>query len=180
MAYIKHIPHIMRDIKEYVVLGVAGDPEIEAADNVASSIENNHYLSSLDKDGCTRMETIIRLDDGSSLTLEQRRLAIISKANNTLPYTLYRLKSKLKIMLENDGFDLIMDYSNYHLIIILFIYNKDKFDYIVDGINDEIPCNIRLTIQLEYNSYNYFKIYTYNQLKAWTYKYMKEHNFSGG
>ncbi|MBR4314051.1 MAG: DUF2313 domain-containing protein [Lachnospiraceae bacterium] len=179
MSYIKFIPLEMRDITEYQELGVASDPEFIKATNKREQVLNNHYMSELNEEGCSRLETIIGITDGSSKPVEQRRITILARANNELPYTIYNLKPKLRNLLKNDGFDLVMDYANYHLTIILFIYNSEKFALIKQSIEDEIPCNIRLTVSLQYNSYDFFKRYTYNELKQWTYKYMKEHYFEG-
>ena len=90
----------------------------------------NHYLSLLDEYGCDRMEKIMGIEGNEQLALEMRRLYIITKANNTLPYTIRNLERKIISLLGNKSFSIEMTYNEYNLKIILFVQNFDKIEYL--------------------------------------------------
>ena len=174
MEYIKYIPIEMNEIEEYKEIGEAVNPTFEGVKDDMTSISNNHYLSKLDLNGVERMEKIMDISGMEDKTLEARRLYIITKANNTLPYTIYNLKTKIKSLLENDGFTVYMDYDNYHLTITLFLNNLEKVKYVRDQIEAMVPCNIILEFIILYNQYGTFKKFTYGELKSMTHKEMHE------
>lgn len=181
MEYLRHIPIEMNEITEYKELDKAAKPTFETLDIDLSSIEMNHYLSSLNAEGCSRMEKIMGLDDGEGLDLDSRRLLIISKANNTLPYTIYNLKTKIKTLLGNDAFIMTMDYNNYHLKIVLLVVNFKKLNYVKENIEGMIPCNIILTLLQMVNTYGTFKEkkMTYGDMHKYTHSELRTEYFGG-
>ena len=130
MDYIKYIPNEMKGIKEYNELDKTVNPTISSVKSDMTSISNNHYLSLLDEYGCDRMEKIMGIEGNEQLALEMRRLYIITKANNTLPYTIRNLERKIISLLGNNNFSMEMNYNEYHLKIILFVQNFDKIEYL--------------------------------------------------
>ena len=123
------------------------------------------------------MEKIMGIEGNEQLALEMRRLYIITKANNTLPYTIRNLERKIISLLGNNNFSMEMNYNEYHLKIILFVQNFDKIEYLKEHIEGMIPCNIILDLMVIYNQYKLFKKWTYNDLKSMTHKYMRQHYF---
>ena len=179
MDYIKYIPNEMKGIKEYNELDKAVNPTISSVKSDMASISHNHYLSLLDEYGCNRMEKIMGIEGNEQLALEMRRLYIITKANNTLPYTIRNLERKIISLLGNNNFSMEMNYNEYHLKIILFVQNFDKIEYLKEHIEGMIPCNIILDLIVIYNQYKMFTKYTYGELRTMTHRYMREHYFGG-
>ena len=179
MDYIKYIPNEMKEIKEYNELDKAVNPTISSVKSDMASILNNHFLSSLDEYGCDRMEKIMDIEGNEHLLLEMRRLYIMTKANNTLPYTLRNVERKIISLLGNHNFSLEMNYNEYHLKIILFVQNFNKIEYLKENLEGMIPCNIILELMVIYNQYKLFKKYKYGELRTMTHRYMREHYFGG-
>lgn len=177
MGYIKLIPIEMKDITEYRELAKTGDPEFETAMNEMKNVSDNHYMSTLNEYGCSRLEKIMEITGTAGLSLEARRLLIISKANNSLPYTIYNLKTKIETLLGNDGFIIKMKYNTYHLSVVLFLSNYEKLNYVKENIENMMPANIDFVVELLYNEYGYFKKYKYGELRPMTHRYMREHLF---
>ena len=167
----------MKDIKEYQQLNVASNPTFEEVKSDMSQVANNHFMSLLDEYGCDRLEKIMDIDGNDHLTLEMRRLYIITKANNTLPYTIRNLQRKIISLLGNNNFSIEMTYNDYHLKIVLFVQNFDKIEYIREHIEGMIPCNIILELLVIFNQYSLFTQFTYGELRSMTHKYMREHYF---
>lgn len=174
MDYIKYIPLEMSEILEYKELGDTAMPTLSKIREEMLSVSNNHYLSYLNLSGVERMEKIMDITNMDDKTLEARRLYIITKANNTLPYTIYNLKTKIRAILQNDGFSVTLNYNEYHLTITLFLNNLEKVEYVRDQIEEMIPCNIILDLVILYNQYKTFKTYTYGELKLMTHREMHE------
>lgn len=179
MDYIKYIPNEMKEIKEYNELDKAVNPTISSVKSDMTSILNNHFLSSLDEYGCDRMEKIMDIEGNEHLLLEMRRLYIMTKANNTLPYTLRNFERKIISLLGNHNFSLEMNYNEYHLKIILFVQNFNKIEYLKENLEGMIPCNIILELMVIYNQYKLFTKYKYGELRTMTHRYMREHYFGG-
>ena len=177
MDYIKYIPNEMKDITEYKELDKVANATTLSVKLDMEQVVNNHYFSELDEYGCDRTEKIMNINYDELPELETRRLNIITKANNTLPYTIYNLKRKIASLLGNDGFAIDLEYGKYHLTIILFVQNFDKIEYLKEHIEGMIPCNIILDLMVIYNQYKLFKRWTYGELKSMTHKYMRQHYF---
>ena len=62
-------------------------------------------------------------------------------------------------------------------MVILFVQNFDKMEYLKEHIEGMIPCNIILDLQVIYNQYKLFKRFTYGELNKMTHKYMRQHYF---
>ena len=177
MDYIRYIPNEMKQIKEYQELDKAVNPTFNSVKADMKSISDNHYMSTLDEHGCDRSEKIMNIEGNEHLSLEMRRLYIITKANNTLPYTIRNLERKIISLLGNKSFSMEMTYNEYRLKIILFVQNFDKIEYLKEHIEGMIPCNIILDLIVIYNQYSMFTKYTYGELRTMTHKYMREHYF---
>ena len=109
MDYIKYIPNEMKQIKEYNELDKVANVTFLSVKSDMKQVANNHYMSLLDEYGCERLEKIMNINYEEEVPLETRRLNIIIKANNTLPYTIYNLKRKIASLLGNDGFSVELD-----------------------------------------------------------------------
>ena len=138
MDYIKYIPNEMKQIKEYNELDKVANVTFLSVKSDMKQVANNHYMSLLDEYGCERLEKIMNINYEEEVPLETRRLNIIIKANNTLPYTIRNLERKIISLLVNNSFSMEMNYNDYHLKIILFVQNFDKIEYLkehIEGIN---------------------------------------------
>lgn len=149
--YLKQIPNILQDVKEYIELDKVGTYGVDTLSERMETVNNNQYLDKMDATACSRWEKILGIDN-SKLPLETRILIIKEKINNNIPYTIYTLKNTLKAIMGDTKFDVDMLYDEYTLKVNLEFADKTMLISTKAYIDLVVPCNIVVEIK---NNKNY-------------------------
>ncbi|WP_455577354.1 putative phage tail protein [Anaerosinus sp.] len=111
----RYYPDVLANSKEFKALSSAVDPELKLNWTALWKQFLNTFVYSLDEDGATRWESMLRLYPTKTDTLETRRKAILAKINSMLPYTERSLQSMLDGVYGVGKIKVNIDYNKYKL-----------------------------------------------------------------
>lgn len=152
MKLIELLPPRIRDIKEIADFQEAVQPTIDEIDEKCRQILVNQNPLYADLDGVTVWEEWLMIEPDSSKTLEQRRLDIISKLNERLPFTLVQLHRILAGIVGWDNFKIITYPGEPKLKITLELSDIDYAGNISNLLSHIIPAHVFYDVYDHYES----------------------------
>ena len=146
MKLLEYLPPFLQNVKEFIKIFEAEDFEIEYERYLIDSILRETIVKTARSYGITRYEKIYKIKNENS-TLEARRLNILLKINNRIPYTEKWLRSILDEMIGKDNYYLKIE--DYKLHIKIGLEYTEAAEMLKKNLTKQIPANIELTYELE-------------------------------
>ncbi|MBQ9607115.1 MAG: hypothetical protein IJV16_08060, partial [Lachnospiraceae bacterium] len=110
------------------------------------------------------------LDDES---LDDRRTKVKGKMLEKLPYT-YRVLVRNLDALLTTGYDLYVDDDLTEIMVKINLTGKYLIANVKKLLDDMIPLNMLLNVELKYNTYGLLSGLTHGQLSAYTYQDLRD------
>ena len=166
---LSYLPFHIRKLKEYQNLSITEDAEIEKLFNEIDRLYDNAFISTLDESGCERWERILGIVIRDTDTIDFRKMRIKSFLVGQLPYSLNKLKSILNAMCGGENqYELTIDYTNYAVNILIELTSQALFEEFKRLLNEIMPCNLKLTIQLRFNNWGTVRDFTWSRFTSTT------------
>ena len=122
-------------------------PEIQALEDETEIIKNNQFVLSCDEVGIKRFEQLLKITPNPDDTLEARISRVITRWNDSIPYTYRGLRNKLNIMCGEENYTLLPNFNLYELELMVSLPlsgQVEELDYLLPYM---IPANIRVISQ---------------------------------
>lgn len=148
---LQYLPFIIADLEEYQKICRAENPEFEGLNTTTETWLKNKYPTEADLDGIQIWEEILKLKPLSTDTLEDRRVRVLAKLNERLPYDRIRLYKMMAAICGWDGFELTLEDAV--LTVILAMETGSQLQSVKDMLLEVVPANI--LIQIEQTVRNY-------------------------
>ena len=139
------LPEFMQEYVEMQQIMNSEQPEIQKLEDETEIIKNNQFILSCDIDGIARFENLLGITPKPDDTLDARKSRVITRWNDSIPYTYKGLKEKLNVMCGEGNYLLIPSFNEYELEIVVSLPlsgQADELDYMLSYM---IPANIVVT-----------------------------------
>ena len=139
------LPEFVQEYREIKHIMNSEQPEIQKLEDETEIIKNNQFILSCDIDGIARFENLLGITPKPDDTLDARKSRVITRWNNSIPYTYKGLKEKLNVMCGEGNYLLIPSFNEYGLEIVVSLPlsgQADELDYMLSYM---IPANIVVT-----------------------------------
>lgn len=139
------LPEFVQEYREIKHIMNSEQPEIQKLEDETEIIKNNQFIFSCDIDGIARFENLLGITPKPDDTLDARKSRVITRWNDSIPYTYKGLKEKLNVMCGEGNYLLIPSFNEYGLEIVVSLplsSQADELDYMLSYM---IPANIVVT-----------------------------------
>lgn len=139
------LPEFVQEYREIKHIMNSEQPEIQKLEDETEIIKNNQFILSCDIDGIARFENLLGITPKPDDTLDARKSRVITRWNDSIPYTYKGLKEKLNVMCGEGNYLLIPNFNEYGLEIVVSLPlsgQADELDYMLSYM---IPANIVVT-----------------------------------
>lgn len=139
------LPEFVQKYREIKHIMNSEQPEIQKLEDETEIIKNNQFILSCDIDGIARFENLLGITPKPDDTLDARKSRVITRWNDSIPYTYKGLKEKLNVMCGEGNYLLIPSFNEYGLEIVVSLPlsgQADELDYMLSYM---IPANIVVT-----------------------------------
>ena len=151
-----YYPTTVSPSKEFKTLASIENPEYKALWEKVWKWFCNSFVYDIDSDGAERWETMLSLPIRRTASLEDRKRAILSRLNHTLPYTERRFQEMLDVEFGEGLFTFTCTYNKYEFQLIAsenaVQYHKKAYRFA----RVIIPANLLITSLIP--SYQYYKM----------------------
>lgn len=170
---IEYLPPILQDVREYKGIMYTEQDEFSNAWDAADEVFNAQFVNDTTEESIKRWEKVLSITPKASATLDDRKFAIITRINESVPYTMTTVRQVLDTLCGTDGYSIVLDNDNYMLTVKIDRSVRNQFDAVNDLLNRVVPMNLVLDLKLLYNTHEVISGYTHDELSAQTHEYWR-------
>ena len=144
---LKHLPLFVQEYREIRTIMNAENPEFQIAEDETEVIFNNQFIKSCNLKGIARFESLMGIVPEPDDTLASRISRVLTRWNDTVPYTFIVLCERLDTLCGKDNYEIERDINNYTMDItthLELVGQTDELEYMLGYM---IPANIAMTVQ---------------------------------
>ena len=164
----------LHDVEEFKAIANAVDPEIAELNKEAADLLKDQFIKTSTLKGIVRREKILKIQPFYDDTLETRRFRISVRWNNSLPYTFTMSRNKLVNMIGEDGFIMTRNLEERTLEVRINLGMKRMLQDALKMVRNISPCNLVITVDLQYNRHIDLARFSHNYLSSKTYRQLRE------
>lgn len=142
---ISYLPQFVQEYREIKQVMIGETPEIQILEDETEIIKNNQFILTCDEVGIRRFEILLGITPNPDDTLDARISRVITRWNDSIPYTYRGLIDKLNIMCGEGNYTILPNFNAYELELVVSLPlsgQVEELDYMLDYM---IPANIKVT-----------------------------------
>lgn len=144
---IEYLPPFLQDIREYKKIFNAEDIELKKLDKNLKSLLTEVIVKTAEGYGLDRYEKIYNIDTNKQ-DIATRRIMILSKINNRVPYNLNWLKNKLDNLVGESNYKITENTNTYEIKIEISAIFNDIAVILNKDLKEQLPANLIITVDL--------------------------------
>lgn len=158
----------------------AQQQEVQILEDITEELTNNQFIISADAQGIKKYEAMLGIEVLDDDTLENRRLRVLAKWNNAIPYTTHALKKKLENLCGEEGYVLELLNLEYKIKVRVALKSKKNYRMVERLLGEVIPANMEIDLSLLYNQHKTLRQFTHGQLTAYTHNQIRNEVLNDG
>ncbi len=175
MRLIDHLPPILQGVQEYRALCDTVETELACVRDGIEAVRRNLVISTAEEEGLSRWEEALGLSKSGSKP--DRRAAVLARMVD-LPYSLTRLKARLRGLVGEHGYTLALDGRTLH--VLLSLEAKSAYDTVCNVIGNILPANIALTVSVKLTTHDELAALTHTALAVFTHEEIRNEVATSG
>lgn len=179
-ALIDYYPPGLKKVLEYQLLCTTVQRSVDALLEEIQKVLDRQFIATSDEIGLRRYEKIYGITPKTTDTLEDRRFRILTKINETLPYTIPRLKQMMEALCGAGNYSVVLDADNYTLAVKVGLAAKKNFESVDEMLGRVVPANLVIDLSQLYNTYEELRTFTHAQLAAHTHDQLRNEVLTNG
>ncbi|MEG1788996.1 MAG: putative phage tail protein [Kiritimatiellia bacterium] len=138
----EYLPSFIAEYREMRLLLEAEQPEFQTFADETERILDEQFIRTAGVDGIARFEAILGILPSIYDTLEIRRTRVLTRWNDTIPYTVKTLKSKISAIQGNNDIEITI--AGYEITIVTKCEKRGQIDDLEALLKVIIPCNLNV------------------------------------
>lgn len=171
---LNYLPKFMANIEEIRAIMNSCEENITDINTKLQEILENFFIKDANLYAIERYENIVGIIPNLVDSLDTRKDKIISKYNETLPFTLEKLILMLNNICGENNYKLWMEYDKFILNFRLALNKKELKESVNIFLDRIVPVNIILKVDLDYNNWIDVKYKLWGNIIDFSWKYIKE------
>ena len=139
---ISYLPQFIQDYREIKEILKNEDPEIFGLNTEIEQFRNNQFILTCDEVGIGRFEKLLGIAPSNEDTLNARISRVITRWNNSIPYTFRGLVEKLDALCGSENYVILPKFNDYELELTVHLPLSGQVDELEYLLSYMIPANI--------------------------------------
>jgi predicted nucleotidyltransferase len=162
------------EIKDFEVIANIEDKELFLLNESIIDLLNDEFIETATEKGIAKRENFFKIQPFADDTLESRKFRLNAKWNSRLPYTHKQLIERLNSLVGENGYTLSIQYLEYTLVLKINLGQKRMLQEAKNMIRNIAPCNLAVSVELQYNRHIDLSKFTHQQLSQKTHLELRE------
>lgn len=175
-----YLPRVLKNVLEFKEIAKVENLVIKALWHAMENAMNDQFISEATEYGIARREEILEITPFASDTLEDRRFRILTRYNESRPYTRKWLDETLAMLCGADGYSIIYNTNAFEVNIKVALTAKKQENTVYELMERILPYNMMYTVTLLYNKWEMFEPYTWDSMAALTWMAAREEVLGNG
>ena len=144
----EYMPPFLKDVREFKEIFNVEDIEIEKLKKEVDNILKEVIVKTAENYGIKRYEKIYNITNPSK-TIEARRMQILFKINNRVPYSYKWLINTINEAIGEENYKITAEFNNYKLHIEIDLIYTEAAEILKKDLVKKMPANIELDYRLK-------------------------------
>lgn len=176
---IDYLPPFLQNVREYEsIMNDGEEPEIVLAWKEIENAMKDQFINDATENGVQKWEELLGIVPKSTLTLDERKFTILSRVNESLPFTITTLKERLQSLCGENNFSVVVD--GFSVIVRVALAAKNNLKDVDALLKRIVPANMVVDLSIKYNPHENLKNYTHEELHAYTHEQLRNEVFANG
>lgn len=171
---IGYLPPVLARTREMAAIMEAEQPEVQALWEALRTVLDAGFVQTAGSKGLARWERVIGIRPKGTDTLEARRIRVLTRMNERIPYTMRVLVQMLTAICGPDGFWVRLYPDRYYLRVRVALNRLGCYDDVRGMLRRVVPANIQLDLAPDYNTHNDLHPYSHRWLAHYGHKQLRE------
>jgi uncharacterized protein YmfQ (DUF2313 family) len=162
------LPQIYKPIYDFRALANSSTSELSKLYRKLSNIVNDQFIKSCSEETITKWERYLNLIPNGGDTLEERKFRVLTRLNDSPPYTDRYLEKRLNELCGKGYWRVHKDYDVYMLTIEVSLDSEANTETVINMVRDIIPANIELVVRNYRSRHSELANLTHEELASYT------------
>lgn len=175
---IEYLPPYLAQYGEISGALRAEEPEFNEMNAIIEDILGNEFIETADEYGISHFEKMLGILSYATDTLDDRRLRVLSKFNESAPFTMRSLDEMLRNICGENGYVLELIADEYLVRVRIALKVRKQAEIAAGLLERIIPCNMRYSAELLFNTWQLVRNFSWGAVKAHSWNGVKEEALS--
>jgi len=168
----KYLPEFLKEYEEINQILETENEQFTILQGNLKEAVDNRYWSTADIVGVERFEKMLGIKKNSDGILS-RKYRIQTRWRRSIPYNMQYLDKQLQDICGLGNYEIILDAPNLTLTVRVGLGVGIVFDEVKKLVEDTVPANLVLNVEMAYNKYSDLETKTHNWLSSYTHEQLR-------
>ena len=171
---IDYLPPVLQQTREMQAVMEGEQPAVAGLWDAWKTVLDALFVRYANEQGLARWERMLGIRPRGTDSMEVRRVAVLARLNEQLPFTERTLRLMLDGVCGPGGYTLEIIYREYRVFVRVYLWEKRAMDEAAALLGRVVPANMVIDLGLRYNTHRMLRPRLHRMLRGTTHRALRE------
>ena len=171
---IDYLPPVLQQTREMQAVMEGEQPAVAGLWDAWKTVLDALFVRYANEQGLARWERMLGIRPRGTDSMEVRRVAVLARLNEQLPFTERTLRLMLDGVCGPGGYTLEIIYREYRVFVRVHLWEKRAMDESAALLGRVVPANMVIDLGLRYNTHRMLRPRLHRMLRGTTHRALRE------
>lgn len=171
---IDYLPPVLQQTREMQAVMEGEQPAVAGLWDAWKTVLDALFVRYANEQGLARWERMLGIRPRGTDSMEVRRVAVLARLNEQLPFTERTLRLMLDGVCGPGGYTLEIIYREYRVFVRVHLWEKRAMDEAAALLGRVVPANMVIDLGLRYNTHRMLLPRLHRMLRGTTHRALRE------
>ena len=171
---IDYLPPVLQQTREMPAVMEGEQPAVAGLWDAWKTVLDALFVRYANEQGLARWERMLGIRPRGTDSMEVRRVAVLARLNEQLPFTERTLRLMLDGVCGPGGYTLEIIYREYRVFVRVHLWEKRAMDEAAALLGRVVPANMVIDLGLRYNTHRMLRPRLHRMLRGTTHRALRE------
>lgn len=171
---IDYLPPVLQQTREMQAVMEGEQPAVAGLWDAWKTVLDALFVRYANEQGLARWERMLGIRPRGTDSMEVRRVAVLARLNEQLPFTERTLRLMLDAVCGPGGYTLEIIYREYRVFVRVHLWEKRAMDEAAALLGRVVPANMVIDLGLRYNTHRMLRPRLHRMLRGTTHRALRE------
>ena len=171
---IDYLPPVLQQTREMQAVMEGEQPAVAGLWDAWKTVLDALFVRYANEQGLARWERMLGIRPRGTDSMEVRRVAVLARLNEQLPFTERTLRLMLDGVCGPGGYTLEIIYREYRVFVRVHLWEKRAMDEAAALLGRVVPANMVIDLGLRYNTHRMLRPRLHRMLRGTTHRALRE------
>lgn len=171
---IDYLPPVLQQTREMQAVMEGEQPAVAGLWDAWKTVLDALFVRYANEQGLARWERMLGIRPRGTDSMEVRRVAVLARLNEQLPFTERTLRLMLDGVCGPGGYTLEIIYREYRVFVRVHLWEKRAMDEAAALLGRVVPANMVIDLGLRYNTHRMLRPRLHRMLRRTTHRALRE------